>query len=119
MSSAAPPKGAPPKARRARHAKSPGRSARAARPAGLWHDAWHDLRRRPLFAVSTALITVILVMAVAPSLFTSVDPYDAAGCVLGNARQGPSAAHWFGTDNQGCDTYARTVYAPATRCWWG
>ncbi|GGL45881.1 ABC transporter permease [Planomonospora parontospora] len=110
MSSAAPAKGAPPKTRRARHAKSSGRSARTARPAGLWRDAWHDLRRRPLFAVSAVLITLILVMAAVPSLFTSVDPYDAAGCVLGDARQGPSAAHWFGTDNQGCDTYARTVY---------
>ncbi|GAA3157520.1 ABC transporter permease [Planomonospora alba] len=100
---------APPKARRARHARR-GRNPRAARPAGLWHDAWHDLRRRPLFAVSAVLIGVILLAAAVPGLFTSVDPYDAAGCVLGDARQGPSAAHWFGTDNQGCDTYARVVH---------
>lgn len=30
--------------------------------------------------------------------------------MLANARSAPSAAHWFGTDNQGCDVYARTIY---------
>ncbi|MFC4060317.1 ABC transporter permease [Planomonospora corallina] len=100
---------APPKTGRARHARR-ARSTRAAKPAGLWHDAWQDLRRRPMFVVSAVLIGVILLMAVVPGLFTSVDPFDATGCRLADARQGPSAAHWFGTDNQGCDTYARTVY---------
>nr|BFE84090.1 ABC transporter permease [Planobispora longispora] len=56
------------------------------------------------------LICVILLMAAVPQLFTSVDPYDAAGCRLGDARQAPSSGHWFGTDSQGCDTFARTVY---------
>ncbi|GII05802.1 ABC transporter permease [Planobispora takensis] len=114
---------AAPRARHAKHARSSGppskppagpsrggRAARGAKPAGLWGDAWQDLRRRPLFIASAVLIGVILLMAVAPGLFTSVDPYDAATCRLGDARQAPSALHWFGTDNQGCDTYARTVY---------
>ncbi|WP_084780756.1 ABC transporter permease [Planobispora rosea] len=117
-----------PGGRRARHAKRPAQSspqgprspkdpggtgtpgADDARPAGLWSDAWHDLRRRPLFVASAVLIGVILLMAVVPQLFTSVDPYDAVNCRLGDARQAPSADHWFGTDNQGCDTFARTVY---------
>ncbi|MBG0826494.1 ABC transporter permease [Planomonospora sp. ID67723] len=110
-----------PRSRRARHAKSPLRSpggpsrggpaaGTAGRPASLWNDAWHDLRRRPLFIAAAVLIGVILLMAAVPQLFTSVDPYDATSCRLGDARQAPSAAHWFGTDNQGCDTLARTVY---------
>ncbi|GHE34862.1 peptide ABC transporter permease [Streptosporangium violaceochromogenes] len=49
-------------------------------------------------------------MSVFPQLFTSVDPYDATTCVLAEARQGMSEFHWFGTDNLGCDVYARTVH---------
>ncbi|MFD0657669.1 ABC transporter permease [Thermocatellispora tengchongensis] len=80
------------------------------KPASLWSDAWYDLRRRPLFLGASVLIAVLLVMAIFPQLFTSIDPYDAKTCVLANARQDISAAHWFGTDNQGCDVYARTIY---------
>ncbi|WP_326826179.1 ABC transporter permease [Streptosporangium sp. NBC_01756] len=91
---------------RARH----GRRARPERAASLWGDAWHDLRRRPLFIGSAVLIGVFLVMAALPWLFTSVDPSVAANCRLADARTGMSGAHWFGTDNLGCDVYARTVY---------
>jgi oligopeptide transport system permease protein len=74
---------------------------------GFWRDTWHELRRRPQFVVSAALIGFIVVIAVFPSLFTTADPGYA------NPDQsllGPSAAHWFGTDLQGHDIYARTVY---------
>jgi oligopeptide transport system permease protein len=103
---------APDVRRGAKHSKR-GRRASAPKPdrvASLWTDAWYDLRRRPLFIGSAALITVLIVMAVFPWLFTSVDPFDAATCQLGEARQGMSGVHWFGTDNLGCDVYARTVY---------
>ncbi|WP_031169846.1 ABC transporter permease [Streptosporangium roseum] len=98
-----------PAARRARHGK-PARPPRPPRAASLWSDAWHDLRRRPLFISSAVLIGIFLIMSVFPWLFTSVDPFDAASCQLADARQGMSGAHWFGTDNLGCDVYARTVY---------
>ncbi|WP_433246687.1 ABC transporter permease [Streptosporangium sp. CA-135522] len=95
-----------PTARRAKHSKR----AKPPKAASLWSDAWHDLRRRPLFIGSAALICIFLVMSVFPGLFTSVDPFDAASCRLAEARQGMGGAHWFGTDNLGCDVYARTVY---------
>ncbi|GAA3508527.1 oligopeptide transport system permease protein [Streptosporangium album] len=95
-----------PSAGRAKH----GRKARPEKAASLWGDAWHDLRRRPLFIGSAVLIGIFLVMAVLPWLFTSVDPFNAANCQLADARKGMSGAHWFGTDNLGCDVYARTVY---------
>jgi oligopeptide transport system permease protein len=75
--------------------------------ASLWSDAWGELRRNPIFLVSTLLILVLAVMAVAPQLFTRADP---RACGLGNALLRPSAEHWFGTDVQGCDYYARTIY---------
>jgi oligopeptide transport system permease protein len=77
------------------------------RSRSLASDAWHDLRRRPLFLVSVTLIAVLLVLAAFPQLFTSADPN--AGN-LARSRQGPSAQAWFGYDLLGRDVYARTIY---------
>ena len=73
----------------------------------LGSDAWEELRRRPLFWISAALILVFVVMAVFPQLFTSTDPNLAD---LSKAREKPSADAWFGRDGQGYDVYARTIY---------
>ncbi len=77
------------------------------RPRSLWTDAWHDLRRDPLFWISAVLIVVFIVMALFPGVFTGKDP---RACDLAAARHLPSPVHWFGTDIQGCDVYARTIY---------
>ncbi|MCU1661816.1 MAG: peptide transporter permease, partial [Pseudonocardia sp.] len=77
------------------------------RPRSLAADAWHDLRRSPLFLVSVALIAVLLVLTAVPQLFTSVDP--SAGD-LARSRQAPSAQAWFGYDLLGRDVFARTIH---------
>jgi oligopeptide transport system permease protein len=77
------------------------------RAGSLASDAWHDLRRRPLFLVSVALIAFLLVLAAFPQLFTAADP--TAGD-LARSRQAPSAQAWFGYDLLGRDVYARTIY---------
>jgi oligopeptide transport system permease protein len=77
------------------------------RPRSLASDAWHDLRRRPLFLVSVTLIAILLVLSAVPQLFTSVDP--TAGD-LSRSRQAPSAQAWFGYDLLGRDVFARTIY---------
>jgi oligopeptide transport system permease protein len=74
---------------------------------GFWRDTWRALRRRPQFIVSAVLIGLVVVVAVFPSLFTSADPGYADP---DQSLLGPSAAHWFGTDLQGHDIYARTIY---------
>jgi oligopeptide transport system permease protein len=74
---------------------------------GLWGDTWWTLRRRPQFVLSAALIALIVVVAVFPSLFTAADPSYANP---DQSMLAPSAAHWFGTDLQGHDIYARTIY---------
>ncbi|MGO9383377.1 MAG: ABC transporter permease [Mycobacterium sp.] len=74
---------------------------------GFWRDTWRKLRRRPKFVVAAVLILFILVVAAFPALFTGSDPTYADP---GQSLLGPSAAHWFGTDLQGHDIYARTVY---------
>jgi oligopeptide transport system permease protein len=74
---------------------------------GFWRDTWRNLRRRPKFVVAAALIAFIVVVALIPGLFTGIDPTyaDPSQSLLP-----PSPAHWFGTDLQGHDIYARTVY---------
>lgn len=66
-----------------------------------------ELWRRPKFVVAATLIGFMLVVAAFPALFTGADPSYADPY---QSLLGPSAAHWFGTDLQGHDIYARTVY---------
>ncbi|MGP3959328.1 ABC transporter permease [Nonomuraea sp. 3N208] len=93
--------------------RNPQEKTKASKPASLWTDAWYDLRRRPIFIASLCIIAVLVVMAIVPSLFSSVDPFNARTCELATARQLPSAGHPFGRDNLGCDLYARTIYGAA------
>lgn len=73
----------------------------------LWGDAWRQLRSSPMFIISALLLVTFIVMAIAPQLFTNADP---RSCPLSNSLQSPSGDHWFGTDVQGCDYYARVLY---------
>lgn len=77
------------------------------KPRSLWSDAWHDLRRNPIFVISAVLILFLIVVAVFPSLFTSTDPNR---CDLINGNNGRAPGHPFGFDRQGCDVYARVIY---------
>src|SRR5271156_6470789 len=83
------------------------RKTEALGAAGFWRDTWRALRRRPKFIIATALITFVIVVAAFPALFTGADP---AYADPNQSLLPPSAAHWFGTDLQGHDIYARTVY---------
>lgn len=76
-------------------------------PDGFWRDTWRRLRRQPKFVGAALLIALIVVVAAFPSLFTGADPAyaDPSQSLLPASR-----AHWFGTDLQGHDVYARTIY---------
>ncbi|GAA2455650.1 ABC transporter permease [Streptomyces mauvecolor] len=83
------------------------------KPRSLWSDAWGDLRRRPVFILSALLILLLIVISIAPGMFTSVDPR--AGDLRNHYLTGPSWGHvfqpdWFGYDGQGRSIYARTLY---------
>jgi oligopeptide transport system permease protein len=77
------------------------------KPRSLGRDAWSELVRRPLFIISLVLITIFLLMAIVPRLFTAKDPRT---CDLALSRLPPSSEAWFGYDNLGCDVYANTIY---------
>jgi len=107
----------------------------AERVAGLWSDAWLELRRRPMFWISASLIAVLLLIAIFPGLFSrGIDPRDChlkvdyEGERVNNFLLRPPyvaqpdmldlpvpdairAGHWFGTDLFGCDYYAMTIHS--------
>lgn len=77
------------------------------KPRSSTADAWHELRRKPLFWIAIAISLVVVVMAAFPSLFTPADP---TNCALSRRLADPSGAAIFGYDVQGCDVFAKAVY---------
>jgi len=81
------------------------------KPSNLWLDAWRDLRRRPMFWISSVLIVFILFVALFPTVFTAVDP---KFCELSNSNGAPEPGHPMGYTMQGCDVFSRVVHGAAT-----
>lgn len=74
--------------------------------ASLWRDAWHRMRRNRLALVSLFIfVAITLFCVVGPFL----SPWDSEQQDLLGGAQGPSAAHWFGTDTLGRDLMVRTM----------
>ncbi|MEU1802033.1 ABC transporter permease [Streptomyces sp. NPDC019937] len=92
----------PSRAARRAAAAGPGQGSR-----GLWSDAWHDLRRNPVFVLSALVILFLVTIAIWPQLIADGNPYQGN---LAKAQDGPAPGHPFGFDLQGRDVYTRTVY---------
>ena len=73
----------------------------------LTGEALAQLGRSPLVWIALVILVILVAMAVAPGLFTNVDPQR---CMLLNSRKPPAYGSWFGFDIQGCDVFARTVH---------
>lgn len=65
------------------------------------------IRREPGLYLGLAVMLILFLICVLPGLFASESPYVID---TGASFQGPSAEHWFGTDDVGRDTYARVVH---------
>lgn len=65
-----------------------------------------DLLARPGLLLSLLVLAAVLVATWFPGLFTSHDPIQQTTDRL----LAPSAEHWFGTDEQGRDLFARVVH---------
>lgn len=81
------------------------------KPRSLWSDAWHDLRRNPVFIASGLIILFLVLVSLWPSAITWTSPLK---CDLAKAQEGSQPGHPFGYDGQGCDVYTRTVYGART-----
>jgi peptide/nickel transport system permease protein len=70
--------------------------------------AAHRLRDTPAtLLLAWAVIALVALWALVPGLFTGYNPIQGTA---GHQLQGPSAAHWLGTDALGRDVYARLVH---------
>lgn len=66
------------------------------------------LMRNPSAIIGMAIVLVLAILAVfAPY----IAPYDYTAMDVTIAKQGPSAEHWFGTDDLGRDMFSRLIYA--------
>lgn len=83
----------------------------SAKKQNLWTDAWEDMRGRPMFWISAAIILVVTIIALFPTLFTSVDPRE---CMLSRSNGGAIPGHPLGFDKQGCDIYSRMLHGTST-----
>ena len=80
----------------------------AMRPsASLWRDAWRRMVANRPAVVSLAFV-VALVAAALLANFLAPYPFDQQD--LDQTDLGPSAAHWFGTDQLGRDMLSRLLY---------
>lgn len=97
---------------------APAISEEGAARGSLGADAWRSLRKSPRFWFAAGIVILVTLMAVWPQLFVSISPasHDPYDCSLRapdgsfQDRLPPSNEHWFGTDVQGCDYYARVMY---------
>ncbi|MFJ8689222.1 ABC transporter permease [Micromonospora wenchangensis] len=74
-------------------------------PESVAQQTWQAFRRNPLGLASAAVLLVLMVVAVAAGLIADY-PSGYGEDVL----VGPSAAHWFGTDDLGRDVFAQVVW---------
>jgi peptide/nickel transport system permease protein len=65
------------------------------------------IKHKPLGTFGAVIVLVLIAMALVPQAFTTLDPNKS---ILLDRYQGPSAEHWFGTDQQGRDLYTRIIY---------
>lgn len=71
------------------------------------------IRTKPLGTFGAIIVVLLILMAIAPAVFAR--GFDPNRGDLANSRLlGVSWTHWFGTDNQGRDMYARIVYGART-----
>ncbi len=64
------------------------------------------LYSRPITAVATSIVLLFVLLALIGPL---IAPYGVNEQIYADARQPPSSAHWFGTDNLGRDVYSRVI----------
>lgn len=78
---------------------------------GLWTDAWRRLIRNRLAVVGAIVLTGILLLAFVGAFVGPTARYTAQEINTSpeERQQGPSAEHWFGTDQLGRDIFARVL----------
>lgn len=72
-----------------------------------WAGAFHALFSTKATALGTTIVLIFVVVAFIAPL---IAPYGVNEQIYSDARQAPSADHWFGTDHLGRDVFSRVLY---------
>ncbi len=75
--------------------------------AGPWLRAWRRLRRRRAALFGLAVVLIFIGVAVFAAWLSPYDPIATSWAAI---RKGPSADHWFGTDDIGRDVLSRVIW---------
>ncbi len=68
---------------------------------------WNEFRKNRAAVMGMSILFAIIVVAIFADFLA---PYDPIEQVYADALQGPSTAHWFGTDEFGRDIFSRVLY---------
>ncbi|MFT8316558.1 MAG: ABC transporter permease [Clostridium sp.] len=72
-----------------------------------WQDVWMRIRKNKLAMLGLIVVILVTLLAIFGPMFSKYD-YHTQNFAIAN--QGPSAAHWFGTDKFGRDSFVRVLY---------
>ena len=68
---------------------------------------WHRLLKNKVAVIGMVILAILVLISIFGPLFPGLDPNEMN---LSEMFQGPSAKHWFGTDDLGRDIFARIIY---------
>ena len=68
---------------------------------------WHRLLQDKVAVIGMVIIVLLVLVSIIGPFLPGLDPYEMH---IVDQYQGPSAKHWFGTDDLGRDIFARIVY---------
>ena len=83
---------------------------------GRAHALWTTIRRKPLGAVSAAVLVTLVLTAIFADVLAPFDPLETRPEIR---LQAPSRAHPFGTDDIGRDVLSRIVHGARISLWVG
>jgi oligopeptide transport system permease protein len=72
-----------------------------------WQDVWRRFCQNKMALFGLGIILFIVLIAIFGPYFSQYTYFEQDYSAM---SQGPSAAHWFGTDNLGRDLFVRTLY---------
>lgn len=94
-----------------------GETLNKSRKNGQAKEIWRRYKKSKTAMLGLVLLVIILLMAIFADLIV---PYEEAVTQNTSIRlQGPSAEHWFGTDEAGRDVFARVVHGSRYSLWIG
>jgi peptide/nickel transport system permease protein len=76
-------------------------------PRPLRKDVWRRFRQNKMAMAGLVFISIAALAAIFAPL---IAPFGITDRAVGHYREGPSAAHWFGTDTIGRDVFSRVIY---------